>query len=60
MEELNSALLAALKDQGVIDQMADLGTAPVAEDQATPEAHTQKLESEIDAWSKVLSGITAE
>ena len=60
VEKLTSALQTALKDQTVIDQMADLGTAPVAEDQATPEAHTQKLESEIDAWSEVLSGITAE
>ncbi len=60
VEKLNSALKVALKDQGVIDQMADLGTAPVAEDQATPEAHTEKLESQIDEWSGVLSGITAE
>ncbi len=60
VEKLNSALQVALKDQGVIDQMGDLGTAPVAEDQATPDALTQKLESEIDAWSGVLSGITAE
>jgi tripartite-type tricarboxylate transporter receptor subunit TctC len=60
VEKLTTALQAALKDQGVVDQMADLGTAPVADDQATPEAHTQKLQEEIDAWSEVLSDITAE
>lgn len=60
VERLTTALQAALEDQGVIDQMADLGTAPVAADQATPEAHTQKLEEQIEAWSGVLSGITAE
>jgi tripartite-type tricarboxylate transporter receptor subunit TctC len=60
VEKLTSALQTALQDQGVIDQMADLGTAPVPQDQATPEAHTQKLEEQIDAWSEVLSGITAQ
>ncbi len=60
VEKLTTSLQAALADQSVIDQMADLGTAPVAEDQATPEAHTQKLEEQIETWSEVLSGITAE
>ena len=60
VQKLTSALQTALQDQAVIDKMADLGTAPVPQDQATPAAQTQKLEEQIDAWSEVLSGITAE
>ncbi|PVG82888.1 hypothetical protein DDE18_11080 [Nocardioides gansuensis] len=60
VEKLTSALQTALQDQGVIDQMADLGTAPVAQDQATPDAHSELLSAEIDKWSEVLSGIQAE
>jgi tripartite-type tricarboxylate transporter receptor subunit TctC len=51
---LTSALQAALEDEGVIDQMADLGTAPVAADQATPEAHTELLTEQIDSWAEVI------
>jgi tripartite-type tricarboxylate transporter receptor subunit TctC len=60
VERLTTALQTALKDPGVVDKMADLGTAPVPADQATSAAHTQKLKEEIDAWSEVLSGITAQ
>lgn len=52
---LTEALQTALKDQTVIDEMAKLGTAPVAEDQATPEAHTAKLEEQIDLWAGLIS-----
>ena len=52
---LNEALNTALKDQTVIDEMAKLGTAPVPEDQATPEAHTAKLEEQIELWGGLLS-----
>jgi len=51
---LTSALQSALEDQGVIDKMADLGTAPVGADQATPEAHTELLTEQIDTWSGVI------
>ena len=36
VEKLTDALQVALEDQTVIDQMADLGTTPVAEEEATP------------------------
>ncbi|MFK5633936.1 MULTISPECIES: tripartite tricarboxylate transporter substrate-binding protein [unclassified Ornithinimicrobium] len=52
---LTEALQAALTDQNVIDEMAKLGTAPVPEDQATPEAHTAKLEDQIELWRDLLS-----
>ena len=53
--KLTEALQAALTDQNVIDEMAKLGTAPVAADQATPEAHTAKLEQQIELWRGLLS-----
>ncbi|SOC56671.1 tripartite tricarboxylate transporter substrate-binding protein [Ornithinimicrobium cerasi] len=52
---LTEALQEALTNQTVIDEMAALGTAPVAEDQATPEAHTTKLEEQIDLWAGLIS-----
>jgi tripartite-type tricarboxylate transporter receptor subunit TctC len=54
VERLTSALQTALEDQGVIDQMAELGTAPVEPDQATPEAHTELLTEQIDSWAEVI------
>ncbi|MBA2632298.1 MAG: tripartite tricarboxylate transporter substrate binding protein BugD [Chloroflexi bacterium] len=58
---LTAALQVALKDQNVIDQLADLGAAPVAEDRATPEAHTELLQSQIDLWRPIIeeAGVTA-
>jgi putative tricarboxylic transport membrane protein len=58
---LTEALQAALKDQGVIDQMAELGTAPVSQEDATPEAHTEKLQNQIDLWKPIIeeAGVTA-
>ncbi|GHH67973.1 tripartite tricarboxylate transporter substrate-binding protein [Promicromonospora soli] len=52
---LTESLQVALADQTVIDQMADLGTAPVSEEQATPEAHTELLEEQIGTWGEIIS-----
>jgi len=52
--KLSDALKAALADQKVIDRFAELGTAPVAADQATPDALQQKLVAEIDRWKPVI------
>jgi tripartite-type tricarboxylate transporter receptor subunit TctC len=54
VSKLTGALQAALENQGVIDQMAKLGTAPVPLDQATPDAHTAKLEEQIDLWAPLI------
>ena len=51
---LNSALLVALQDEGVISRLGDLGTAPVEQDRATPEAHTEHLQSQIDLWRPII------
>ncbi len=53
---LTDALAVALKDQGVIDQMADLGTAPVSAEEVTPQAHAALLKEQIDLWSPIIEG----
>ena len=52
--KLTDALQVALADQTVIDKMADLGTTPVAKDQATPDAHTVKLDEQIQLWTPII------
>ncbi|GAA1875176.1 tripartite tricarboxylate transporter substrate-binding protein [Myceligenerans crystallogenes] len=54
VEKLTGALQVALADQAVVDQMAELGTTPVEQDQATPEAHTELLTEQIDSWAEVI------
>jgi tripartite-type tricarboxylate transporter receptor subunit TctC len=60
IDALNAALLVALADQNVIDRLADLGTSPVPADRATPEAHTQHLQDQIDLWAPIIeaAGVT--
>ena len=61
IDALNAALVAALGDQNVIDRMAELGTAPVPADRATPDAHREQLESQIELWRPIIeeAGVTA-
>jgi tripartite-type tricarboxylate transporter receptor subunit TctC len=54
VQALTAALKVALKDPNVIAKFAELGTVPVAEDQATPEAHRAKLESQIALWKPII------
>jgi tripartite-type tricarboxylate transporter receptor subunit TctC len=54
VQTLSEALKVALADQGVIDKLAELGTAPVAADRATPEAHRQQLEQQLGLWGPVI------
>jgi tripartite-type tricarboxylate transporter receptor subunit TctC len=60
VEALTDALKIALEDENVATRLQDLGTAPVAEDQATPDAHREKLESQIDQWKPIIeeAGVT--
>jgi tripartite-type tricarboxylate transporter receptor subunit TctC len=54
VSRLTEALQVALEDQAVIDQMAELGTAPVEIERATPEAHTELLSEQIDNWAEII------
>jgi tripartite-type tricarboxylate transporter receptor subunit TctC len=51
---VNTALKAALHDPNVKKRFAELGTEPVPDDLATPEAHRARLKAEIDKWGPIL------
>jgi tripartite-type tricarboxylate transporter receptor subunit TctC len=54
IKKLTGALQTALKDQNVIDRFAELGTTPVSQERATPEAHTETLSSQIALWAPII------
>ncbi|HWL82013.1 MAG TPA: tripartite tricarboxylate transporter substrate-binding protein [Roseomonas sp.] len=53
-QRLARALQVALRDPALIRRFADLGTAPVAQEQATPEAHRVFWEADIAKWRPVI------
>jgi len=55
IDRLSQSLKKALQDETVVQRLAELGTAPVPEDQAMPEALKQKLASEIDRWRPIIT-----
>ncbi len=55
VERLSKSLQLALKDSGVVERFAELGTAPASEADATPAALKAKLESEIERWRPVIT-----
>jgi len=62
VQKLSDALKVALKDPAVSERFAELGTSPVAEEQATPEAHRKRLESQIELWGPIIqsAGVAAQ
>jgi tripartite-type tricarboxylate transporter receptor subunit TctC len=62
IETLTKALQAALKDKIVIQRFGELGTEPVAEKRATPDALRAHLKAEIDKWSPIIkkAGVYAD
>lgn len=62
VNRLTRALQAALKDKTVAERFADLGTEPIAQKRATPEAHRAHLKSEIDKWGPIIkaAGVYAD
>jgi len=62
VDRLTKALQVALKDKNVIDRFGDLGTAPVEEKRATPEALAARLKSETDKWGPIIkkAGVFAD
>jgi putative tricarboxylic transport membrane protein len=53
-QRLSRALQAALRDEKLVSRFADLGTAPVAQDRATPEAHRQFWQADIAKWKPII------
>lgn len=62
IQRLAASLQKALKDENVIQRFAELGTTPVPESEATPEALATKLASETDRWAPVIkeAGVYAD
>jgi tripartite-type tricarboxylate transporter receptor subunit TctC len=55
VDTLSSALQTALKDPNVKQRFADLGTEPVVESRARPEALRAHVKAEIERWSPIIS-----
>lgn len=60
--KLSKALQEALKDPTLKQRFADLGSEPVAQERATPDALRAYLKSEIDKWGPVIkqAGVFAD
>ena len=54
VERLNRALLVALRDENIARRFAELGTAPVAVERATPEAHRSFWQADIAKWRPMI------
>jgi tripartite-type tricarboxylate transporter receptor subunit TctC len=54
IDTLAGALQVALKDPMVKQRFADLGTEPVAESRAKPEALKAHLKAEVDKWAPII------
>ena len=53
-DKLVAALQAALKDPKVIARFADLGTEPVPQNLATPDALKSQITAEVKRWDAVI------
>lgn len=62
IDALTKALQVALKDKVVKERFADLGTEPIAENRATPDALRAHLKAEIDKWAPIIkkAGVYAD
>ncbi|MET0194490.1 MAG: tripartite tricarboxylate transporter substrate-binding protein [Hyphomicrobiaceae bacterium] len=58
--KLVAALQTALKDEKVIERFASLGTEPVAQTQATPDALKAQLTAELAKWAPVIKASGAK
>ena len=62
IERLSKSLQVALTNETVATSFAELGTYPVAADDATPAALSEKLEGQIALWAEVIAaaGVAAQ
>ncbi len=62
IDKLVHALQAALKDPAVKQRFGELGTEPVAENRATPQALRTQLKAEIEKWDPIIkkAGVYAD
>jgi len=62
IDKLVKALKDALKDSNVKQRFAELGTEPVADNRANPEALSAHLKAEVDKWAPIIkkAGVYAD
>ena len=62
IDQLSAALQEALKDPTLKQRFADLGSEPVSQERATPEALRTHLKAEIDKWGPIIkkAGVFAD
>ena len=62
VDQLSKALQEALKDPTLKQRFADLGSEPVSQERATPEALRVQLKSEIEKWGPIIkaAGVFAD
>lgn len=62
VKKLTAALQTALTDQNVITKLGELGSAPSSKADATPEAQSKLLASQIDLWAPIIkkAGVSAK
>ena len=62
IDRLNAALKTALHDPTLKARFADLGTEPVADSQATPEALNAYLKAQVALWAPIIkkAGVYAD
>ncbi len=54
VQRLNQSLKLALKDATLKQRFNDLGTEPIADNLATPEAHMAHLKAQIALWDPII------
>jgi tripartite-type tricarboxylate transporter receptor subunit TctC len=54
IDRLSRALQVALRDEALVRRFADLGTAPVTQEQATPDAHRAFWQTDIAKWRPLI------
>lgn len=54
VERLSQALQAALREASLVERFAALGTAPVAQERATPAAHREFWQADVARWRPVI------
>jgi len=61
-DRLSRALQVALRDERLVGRFAELGTAPVSQEQATPAAHRAYWQADIEKWRPIIqaAGVYAD
>ncbi|WP_043836743.1 tripartite tricarboxylate transporter substrate binding protein BugD [Muricoccus aerilatus] len=54
LNRLSRSLQGALRDERLVARFAELGTAPVSQERATPEAHRAYWQADIAKWRPII------